>query len=525
MLSDINNSKEAIKNRMLKHALNYWDIKNAEDLDPVVKLILEALSIQVYNLGNEIKDTQVRILEKIANLLAPETLTSPNPAHAIMHADPAEPEELLTNTTKFYTQRKISSKPNEPPDTNLDIFFTPVDSVRIVDAQVLYLITGSNLFEFDKAYNRQLIARTTTGKSVQPHTLWLGLKINQGIEDINNLYFCFDWKNIELKLAIKNYQLLPLTKWYIGDEEISTRAGLPYIINVNDDDTIANSILDYNVLDLLEKDIKYYYDSKYVTIIDNRFGNINELKQAYPLAVQKFFKEGDLQKLGEKLLWLKIVFPAALQQEALDEAHVYLNAFPVVNRQVTDVNFRLKGGSNIIPLKTSPLEQFLSVKSLSDNTHSYKSVPYRKMNEEETGTYTLRAGGVERFDTRNARELISYLVELLRSESSAFSAYGYDFIATTLKEMNQRIALIEQKTKGSVNNAAEIPNYIIVKPFEGYDAMYVEYWTTLSETPNFILTLSASSKTFLTPSSPVILSFTCPALGYSSIRTSAHSII
>jgi hypothetical protein len=45
-------------------------------------------------------------------------------------------------------------------------------------------------------------------------------------------------------------------------------------------------------------------------------------------------------------------------------------------------------------------------------------VPYRKTEEEKTGTYTLRYGGVERFDGRNARELISYLLELVRNESA-----------------------------------------------------------------------------------------------------------
>ena len=47
---------------MLKHALNYWNIKNTDDLDPVVKLILEALSSELYNLGNEIKDSEVKFL-------------------------------------------------------------------------------------------------------------------------------------------------------------------------------------------------------------------------------------------------------------------------------------------------------------------------------------------------------------------------------------------------------------------------------------------------------------------------------
>src|SRR5438045_3867038 len=112
MVSDLNNSKEIIKNRMIKHALNYWNIKNGDDLDPAVKLIMEALSTELYNLGNEIKDSQVRILEKISGLMAPDFLTCSNPAHAIMHALPVEPVETLYSTTSFLTQKKISSKQN-----------------------------------------------------------------------------------------------------------------------------------------------------------------------------------------------------------------------------------------------------------------------------------------------------------------------------------------------------------------------------------------------------------------------------
>ena len=80
--------------------------------------------------------------------------------------------------------------------------------------------------------------------------------------------------------------------------------------------------------------------------------------------------------------------------------------------------------------------------------------------------------------------MIGYLLELLRNESAAFAAYGYDFIATTLKEMNQKISLMEQKTRGYTANTAEVPDYIIVKPFEDKDMMYAEYWTTAAAIAN-----------------------------------------
>lgn len=487
MLYDVHNSKEAIKNRMIKHALTYWGIKNTEDIDPAIKLILEALSLELYNFSNEIKDTQVRILEKISNLLAPDFLTSPNPAHAVLHARPVEPTESLSAVTSFVTQLKISSKQNEIQDTAIEVYFTPVGEVQLFDAQIACIVTGGNLHAYDPLLNKQLVARAKN-KNNEINTVWLGLRTNPGIVHIKRLAFYFEWQNLEPKLAHRTYQLLPMAKWFTGDTELDTVQGIQYGVNTNSGDTYENIFMEYDLLSLMEKDIKNFYDYKFISISDERIITGNEFKQAYPVSFKTLFADNDLQKLNEKLLWVKVIFPAAMQQELLNDVNIYTNAFPVVNRQVNDLKYRLKGKSNIIPLKTGLLDQFLSVKSLSDEVHTYKSVPYRKMEQEESGTYTLRNGGVERFDERNAREMISYLLELLRSESAAFAAFGYDFIASTLKEMNQKIALMEQKTKGYTNNATEIPNYIIVKPFDGQDIMYAEYWTTLAEAANNLRT-------------------------------------
>src|SRR4030095_4618338 len=457
MLKEINNSREVIKNRMLKHALNNWNLKNTDDMDPAVKLIMEALALEIHNLGNEIEDTQSRILEKIANLLSPDFLTAPNPAHALLHVASAEPEEVLTNTTAFFMQRKVSLRQNEVLDSSVDVHFTPLASIKIIDADIACMATGENLYAYDASFNKQLLARSKA-KFVEKNILWLGLKINPKIENITGISFCFDWKNLEPKIAHSIYQFLPLTTWSLNDVQIETKPGIKWEPHY-DADRYENMFVEYDLLFLMEKDIGNYYNHQFITIGDKKILLRNEMMQAYPSAFKNQFTENELQKLTENLLWLKIVFPAAMQQDHLDELYVYLNTFPVMNRRLNDLKYRLKGGSNLIPLRTPALEQFLSVKSLSDEVHQYKSVPYRKMEEEETGTYTLRRGGVERFDSRNAREMISNLLELLRSESSAFAAYGYDFIATTLKEMDQRIALMDEKTKGYINNATEIPNY------------------------------------------------------------------
>ena len=486
MFSGLANTKEVIRSRMLKHALNFWNIKNTEDLDPIVKLILEALSSELYNLGNEIKDSEVRLLEKIANLLAPEFLTCPNPAHAIMHASPVEATDMLTETDHFYTQKKISSKQDESLDKSIDVFFTPVGRLKLFKAGISCLVTGTNLYTVDANCNKLITAQTSAGRRIENNVLWLGVQVDEKIEDINNLFFYFDWKNLEHSLSNLNYQLLPLSKWYLNGKEIGITEGLPYQKTTVSGSMQKDLAFDYDLLSLVEKDISNYYDRKFITIADEQQTNVQSLTEKYPAAFNSVFSEPDLQKFTGKLLWIKILFPAALQQGSLDEIHVYTNSFPVMNRQLNELKYRLKSGSNIIPLKIQGLEQFLTVRSLADEMHQYISTPFRKMEEEETGTYTLRNGGVERFDGRNAKEFISYLLELLRSESAAFSAHGNDFIASTLREMDQRIALMEQKTKSLANSTAEIPHYIIAKPYEGCDMMYVEYWTTNAETANVL---------------------------------------
>ena len=308
MFSGSANTKEVIRNRMLKHALNFWNIKNTEDLDPIVKLILEALSTELYNLGNEIKDSEVRLLEKIANLLAPEFLTCPNPAHAIMHATPVEATDMLTETDHFYTQKKISSKQDESLDKSIDVFFTPLGRLKLFKAGISCLVTGTNLYTVDANYNKLITAQTLAGSRIENNVLWLGVQVDEKIEDINNLFFYFDWKNLEHSLSNLNYQLLPLSKWYLNGKEITITEGLPYANTTVTGSLQKDLAFDYDLLSLVEKDISNYYDRKFITISDEQHNNVQSLKETYPAAFNSVFSEQDLQKFTGKLLWGKNCF-------------------------------------------------------------------------------------------------------------------------------------------------------------------------------------------------------------------------
>ncbi|RZJ84285.1 MAG: hypothetical protein EOO20_21425, partial [Chryseobacterium sp.] len=68
-----------------------------------------------------------------------------------------------------------------------------------------------------------------TTRLIENNTVWLGLKIHQAVDSINDLCFCFDWKNLEYKMAHRILPLLPVCKWYINEQEIKTTPGLKYV--------------------------------------------------------------------------------------------------------------------------------------------------------------------------------------------------------------------------------------------------------------------------------------------------------
>ncbi|HEY0175224.1 MAG TPA: hypothetical protein VGC08_02535, partial [Pedobacter sp.] len=243
----------------------------------------------------------------------------------------------------------------------------------------------------------------------------------------------------------------------------------------------------HDILNLLTEDVHSFYASRFLTIDDENIIPQHLNLQLYPKEFELIFQPGSLVNLKKEILWLKVVFPAAITEVMLDELHVSINAFPVVNKRIHDFKHRLKMMTNIIPVKVQDHDQFLSVHSLADKLgNAYTEIPHHHDDESNAGSFSIRYGGSERFDNRNAKEVVDYLFELLRDEKASFSAYGSDFLNSSLKELEQNISIIEQKTKAQLSTIKELLNYIIVKPLNNADIMFLEFWTTNAEMGNQI---------------------------------------
>ena len=80
--------KEEIQESMIRSALHFWNIKNVENLDPLVRLLIEVLSEQLYVLSGEMYDMENRVIQRLSEVLLPESVSKAKPSHAIAYIAP-----------------------------------------------------------------------------------------------------------------------------------------------------------------------------------------------------------------------------------------------------------------------------------------------------------------------------------------------------------------------------------------------------------------------------------------------------
>ncbi|PST83458.1 hypothetical protein C7T94_12915 [Pedobacter yulinensis] len=476
-------SKDEIRNRILKNARDFWGVRNATDFDPLVKLLLEALSSELFAVSNDVKNLENRILDKISRILSSDILTSPLPAHGILQALPVEASEILGPHQSFIYQKKLKQPDGKGEDKTVDISFSPLARTRIFNAKIRFSAAGSHLFKLEDNGFKTVAANTLPGYTVGQNSLYLALECDTRLASPEGMSFYFDWRNY--RVQDDAYELLALSRWFAGNAEMEMLRDAFFIR-----DQRAEALAPFrnqNLMYRLTEDVQSHYRNRFLTISQEGASGLAGMLVPYPEAFNGVFQPAALGILNKPLFWIRIELPAAITAQMIEELQVSVNAFPVVNKKLREIKHRLRTMTTIIPVKTEGHEQLLAVDSLKDKQgNSYKEVPFADEDERADGSFTIRYGGTERFDSRNARELVEYLFELLRDEKAAFYSYGSDFLNNTLKSLEQTLSLIEQKTLNQSANFRELLNYVVVKPVHETDIMFLDYWLTDAELGNKI---------------------------------------
>ncbi|HEX8656207.1 MAG TPA: hypothetical protein VF690_01660 [Hymenobacter sp.] len=465
-------SKASVKSRLARQAAELWGYREGDldGFDPLVHLLLDACSVEFEKLGQELHNTQFRLVERLSALLNPDVVDAPRPAHAVAQARAREALVDLPIDAQFVF---------EPPTVGRQaagqaMFFSPLQPVRLVNGAVRCLATDATVWQVDAAGQKRVVAQALNPPPAEYRRLWIGLELpNDGIT-LPDLTFYFDWLNEPRRAAYAAF--LPGEQWLLGGAPLTPQPGLP------EPEQVASAPAgqlnqEYDFLARVEEQVRAQYAPSFVQLTGAAGVLAAYAPRPYPAELGAAFDPAvDLQDLTQPLTWVEVRFANALPPQAFEQLVCALNCFPVLNRRLYRSLFGLQPALNLSPLVSQ--EPFLSVREVySLSNVVYRSTTLSDLSEGATDTYTLRTHGVGRFDSRTGREALRELLELLRDESRAFTASGTDFIGGILRELEQNLARLEERL--DLGRLAEQPvPYLMLRPRDAKDSVYLEYWSS-----------------------------------------------
>jgi hypothetical protein len=470
-------SKEKIKNRMLKNASRAWGYHDTEAenaFDPLVGMIMGAIAFELEQISGDIHDSEARIVEKLVELLTPEPVTGAYPAHGILSAQPHQPTFEIHPTHQFYLNRKVKSAADPTRTEQQNIFFTPAGNYKLFNGKVKYIATERTLYEIDKEGYKEVISESGVMFVREHNKIWIGLELGSDLESFEGLSIYFDLRS-ELH-EDTFYQSLARAKWFLNDIPVSFIGGYGIINDASKKNEDALFSLDWDTSSKVCTHVNRFYRKKFMTLVGDPPVKDYIIRANYPTSLHSIFEEESLKEIKSPCTWIRLEFMQPLPVEVTENIFCSLNCFPVINRQLNKFTHSAKEQINVIPLRSE--NAFFDMKSVSNTKgNSYMQKAFSRAREIEKGSYILRQGGVGRFDSRNAVEILNYLIELLRDENAAFTILGADMVSSNLRELNQIIARLEQRLAESAVTRENI-SYLLVNSLPSDQTVYIEFWTT-----------------------------------------------
>jgi hypothetical protein len=463
--------KELIAERLVQRASELWGAEHPDYIDPIVKLMVDVLAYELARLGTEMATSDGKVLENLANILVPGTWRLPQPAHAVLSAQPLELKAVLGISNQLYVPIKDKAVTGE--ETITDLFFSPLQTVALVKGKVAFTVVQQTICQVME--NGQSI-RTTSSLAARPsfNGLWLGLDLADGIAELDTL-------DIYLQLpdsALPMEPLLALSQWCLDTGEALTAK--PYALeeaygaeDAYDGQSFALLYPEHAVL----ADIAGSYRYKFFSLAATGGRAIPVRKQRYPPSLEEVFSAGNLEVLEKPLFWVKIELPAAFNMQVVAQTQFSLNCFPIVAKRQHYIQQRLHAGLNIVPLKLPESGAMFYVQSVMDEQG--RQLRKRQFNATATtGTYLQHQGDLERLDRMTAEGYLGKMVRLVQEESGVFSAYGQELMLKQINNLRNDLEAIRKQLGAVAQAAVQERHYLLVEPFADSKTLEITYWST-----------------------------------------------
>lgn len=468
-------NENTVLERVFKIASRFLQTGASHNLDPFSKLVMQAIASEIYLLSDNAANIETRLLEKLASILVPAVKATALPAHAILSVQPLEPEYLLKDSISVHYEDYLINK-----KFNInEITFFPVSSVCLKKGDIRYIIANGKCFGSLQHGNKELV-----GKFLQTDlvgALWIGLDMDARVFSLKGLSFYFDFPRVENRNEY--IRLSELAVWTVSGEALQIYRGFGH---TKEPQTVFESLSGNDASVAINREICNHYNPQFITIMDNRCFS----RTRYPEELASNIASSDsllAEELTQPLLWLRVDFPPAFSGSILEHCTIHLNSFPIVQKSLIRQETKLDELKNIIPLKVRSNEHFLSVQSVCDSSGRY----YYELSERNSygqvhGSYSVRHGGCERFDSRDAKDYLHRLIYLLTEELAVFASTSKEKVEVITKEMQTVLERMKNLTNGIEANG-EIAHYLLLDTASSQETMSVSYWTTNGEIGNQLI--------------------------------------
>jgi hypothetical protein len=450
-------SKEKIRERMLKRVSTLWDISSTDNLDPIVKLMIEVLSQEVFDLATELSNTDNRLLSQLVASVTPAPLLTARAAHALLSIYPVEPHLLLDGTTTFaYREQKFLRK-----HAIQSVDFIPIAPYPLIRAKVRYMHIENCLYSIDHEYRKNIVAYACKTSVQQNNNVWIGIEPDPLITNLESLTFYIDFINSENK-----EQYLPLlahTQW----SHNGIPANIPSKIDLPPDTSLFPDIISF-------------YAPHYLRISGINYSVTRDTREHLAGELKELYSPESVASLTTPLIWLKIHFPDAFSGEILESLRIGLNLIPIANLALRKTTQQMTEIPLFVPLDTPPNEYFIGIHSVSDTCGKiYEALPDVEYPKNQLkGVYSLRRAGVEQFSkTNDAKSALQRLIAIIRDQNlCSNSKAGESFNQETAKllKLTDKLSKITETFEGET----DAKFYLIADKNTVNETLLIYYRTT-----------------------------------------------
>ncbi len=427
--------------------------------------------------AHELEDSKTRVVERVLEIMFPEVASGAKPARAIMHALPIENnlKVLLKNQVKV--NRRIHNIYDPLAPIIKEIALSPTLEVKLSSCEVKYIAYERNLYKISNLFYKETVR--DYNHTLPAGEVFLGIELNNAnILELEDLMLYIDIKNTHQKEMFHYY--LKQMKCFHDEIEIKIEEGYNVPVNNLDVENIINR--NYTHLSEIMQEVnEYYFDNFYTLKGTLRYKDLKDYSPEY-----KCFEEVTSNN-GNTIIWVKMVFPESLIPQIIDNVSFTANCFPVINKKRHLITKALGEALSYVALETGN-DIYLDVDTVMDGFNNQYEIKNFKDGVIDEGNAVLRTGGVSRFDSRSASELLQNVLDLLKDESSSFAGLGKDFMNSSLVEINQLLASVQQQAKESSFAKNNNP-YLMIKPKVDESvgkSFVISYWSTCAEEANDI---------------------------------------